>query len=255
MELVFKCFYCGKTCKNDKSLSQHQRCCKLNPNQDLKSIKHTEYTCKVCNCKFNKKNELYEHYNIEHNITNHNGEQPRYNLICKYCNINKLTTRACMTLHEKSCKLNPNRVDGWSKNNKVKEETKNKISKSMHKAALEGRNKGWSITKSGPQHKSYPEKFFTKVIENEFDDKDYEYNKQFFTYKLDFAWEDKKKCIEIDGSQHERLIEQKESDIRKDKKLQENGWQVLRIKWKDMFNYPKLYIRIAKNFIDLETED
>ena len=93
------------------------------------------------------------------------------------------------------------------------------------------------------------------MIENEFDDKDYEYNKQFFTYKLDFAWEDKKKCIEIDGSQHERLIEQKESDIRKDKKLQENGWQVLRIKWKDMFNYPKLYIRIAKNFIDLETED
>lgn len=130
--------------------------------------------------------------------------------------MNKLTTITCMTLHEKHCKLNPNRV--IYKGHPVSEETKNKISKSMHKAALEGRNKGWSTTKSGPQHKSYPEKFFTKVIENEFDDKDYEYNKQFFTYKLDFAWEDKKKCIEIDGSQHERLIEQKESDKRKDKK-------------------------------------
>lgn len=221
-----------------------------NPTECL-YIMNMKWKCEYCNCLFNSRRLYYEHKQKNHNIKK--GQNPRYNLICKYCNMNKLTTITCMTLHEKHCKLNPNRV--IYKGHPVSEETKNKISKSMHKAALEGRNKGWSTTKSGPQHKSYPEKFFTKVIENEFDDKDYEYNKQFFTYKLDFAWEDKKKCIEIDGSQHERLIEQKESDKRKDKKLQENGWQVLRIKWKDMFNYPKLYIRIAKNFIDLETED
>ena len=120
----------------------------------------------------------------------------------------------------------------------------------MHKAAIEGRNRGWITTKSGPQHKSYPEEFFTKVIENEFNDKSYIYNFPFFTWKLDFAWIAKKRCIEIDGSQHERDSKLHESDIRKDAKLEVEGWKILRIRWIDLFHNTKEKIAEAKKFID-----
>lgn len=153
-----------------------------------------------------------------------------------------------MSVHEKYCKMNPNRENYIG--HPVSEETKKKLSISMHKAAIEGRNKGWTTTRCGPKKKSYPEEFFTKIIENEFNDKDYLYNVPFYTWKLDFAWPHKKLCIEIDGSQHERDEIQKESDIRKDKKLIECGWKILRIKWLDMFHNTQDYIKQAKEFID-----
>lgn len=68
-------------------------------------------------------------------------------------------------------------------------------------------------------------------------------------YRLDFAWVKKKRCIEIDGKQHQRNKQQAESDLRKDAKLIENGWQVLRIKWKEFYADPKRWISIAENFI------
>lgn len=60
----------------------------------------------------------------------------------------------------------------------------------------------------------------------------------------------KKKVIEIDGDQHERFEEYKLRDKEKDKLLVENGWQVLRIKWKDMMKDSKYWIKTAKDFID-----
>ena len=124
-----------------------------------------------------------------------------------------------------------------------------KISNSMKKAHEEGRasNIGYRKHLGLP---SYPEEFFMKVIKNEFNDKNYEYNKQFYKYKIDFAWENKKRAIEIDGSQHERYANIKISDIKKDVLLKQYGWDVLRIKWKDMFNNTKKWIKIAKKFID-----
>lgn len=205
-----------------------------------------KWICPYCNEICISKNKLYKHKQQIHNIKK--GQQPKYNLKCPFCGYFLFTTKACMTLHEKYCKLNPNRVDCIG--HPVSEETKKKLSISMHKAAIEGRNKGWTTTKCGPKKKSYPEEFFTKIIENEFNDKDYLYNVPFYTWKLDFAWPHKKLCIEIDGSQHERDEIQKESDIRKDKKLIECGWKVLRIKWLDMFHNTQDYIKQAKEFID-----
>lgn len=95
---------------------------------------------------------------------------------------------------------------------------------------------------------SYPESFFMQVIANEFEDKNYTYELYFKKYSLDFAWEHKKLCIEIDGEQHEDAV-QKARDIRKDALLVANGWKVLRIKWKDLFNNTKVWIQIAKDFL------
>lgn len=206
-----------------------------------------KYKCKYCGLMFIKKNELYKHKHDIHQINDNIVKHEYYNLTCIYCGITKYTTNCAMRRHETHCLQNPNRIE--YKGHKISDETKKKISEGMHKAALEGRNKGWTTTKSGLQHKSYPEEFFTKIIENEFNDKKYEYNLPFYTWKLDFAWPHKKLCIEIDGSQHENE-KQANSDLRKDEKLQKEGWKVLRIKWLDIFHNTKDYINQAKEFID-----
>lgn len=129
------------------------------------------------------------------------------------------------------------------------EETKKKISDGIKKAHTEGR--AWNIgSNRWLNQPSYPEKFFMLVIENEFADKKYEYNKYFNGFWLDFAWKEKKKCIEIDGKQHYENAQQIERDKRKNKLLEENGWGLLRINWDDMYNDPKKHIQICKEFID-----
>jgi very-short-patch-repair endonuclease len=139
----------------------------------------------------------------------------------------------------------------WRKKNpqKTTEETKKKISEAMKKAHAEGR--AWNIGKSRWNNTpSYPEQFFMKVIENEFEDKDYENELPFHRFSLDFAWIHKKRVIEIDGSQHERFQEYKERDEKKDELLKSEGWEVLRIQWKDMFHNTKVWTKHAKDFID-----
>jgi very-short-patch-repair endonuclease len=127
-------------------------------------------------------------------------------------------------------------------------EERQKLSESMKIAHAEGR--AWNIGKSRWNNKpSYPESFFMKVIENEFEDKNYTREHPFGNFSLDFAWIEKKLCIEIDGDQHQRFQEYRDRDERKDKLLSESGWKVLRISWKDMSNDPKHWINIAKQFI------
>lgn len=128
-------------------------------------------------------------------------------------------------------------------------ETKEKLSKIMKQRHEDGT--AWNIGMSRWNNEpSYPEKFFMKVIENEFIDKEYKTEYPFTKYSLDFAWVHLKKCIEIDGEQHQRFEDYKERDKKKDALLYENGWQILRITWKDMFNNTQYWINIAKNFID-----
>lgn len=127
------------------------------------------------------------------------------------------------------------------------EETKDKLSKIMKTRHENGTAPVWCRSKG---FKSYPEEFFEKVIKNEFSDTQYEFDYPFDKFRLDFAWVSKKKVIEIDGEQHERLEEQIRRDREKDQKLKEAGWDLLRIRWKDMHNDTKKYIQKAKKFID-----
>lgn len=131
---------------------------------------------------------------------------------------------------------------------KLSHDTKIRISNSMKKAHKDGRahNIGQSRWNNEP---SYPEKFFMKVIENEFEDKNYNREYPVSIYSIDFAWVDKKLAIEIDGQQHEKE-EYKARDNRKDACLKKLDWKVLRIKWVDMYNNPKHCIKVAKDFID-----
>ena len=91
-----------------------------------------------------------------------------------------------------------------------------------------------------------------KVLKNEFGlekDKDYIMELPFHRFSLDFAWPNKKICIEIDGEQHERFQEQKNRDIEKDRLLKEEGWLEIRKSWKEIFNNPKAFIEEVKDFL------
>jgi very-short-patch-repair endonuclease len=128
------------------------------------------------------------------------------------------------------------------------EDIKQKISESMKKAHVEGR--AWNIGKSRWNNQpSYPETFFMNVIESHFSDKKYIREYPMGIYSIDFAWPHLKKAIEIDGDQHQRFQEYIDRDIRKDSFINDNGWSILRIRWKDMFNDPKTFIDKSINFI------
>lgn len=173
---------------------------------------------------------------------------------CKYCG-KEFETGRKLGGHTASCKENPKRKETLkklkqeAKGKKLSKKAKEKISKAMKKAHKEGR--AWNIGKSRWNNElSYPEKFFVKVINNEFEDKKYikEYN--ISKYSFDFAWPHKKILIEIDGSQHKRFEKYKKRDRKKDKLAKEKGWKLLRISWKNFFNNTKSIIKITKNFVD-----
>jgi very-short-patch-repair endonuclease len=140
------------------------------------------------------------------------------------------------------------KISSRLKQQKPSLEKKKKTSESMKKAHAEGR--AWNIGMSRWNNKkSYPELFFSRVIENEFSDKNYISEFPLHIYSIDFAWPEIKKGIEIDGSQHKRFEDYLERDKRKDLYAKENGWEILRISWDDLFSQTKHWIKIAYDFI------
>lgn len=207
-----KCTYCEKICKNENSLRNHQRLCKLNPNRQESSFK-----------------KHHEEIRLGNRLSWNSGldiSDPRIANVGKAISLaTKGKTGYLPSLDQKL-----------------------KTSQSMKKAHSEGR--AWNIGKSRWNNKkSYPEEFFTKVISNEFNDKNYVSEYSLGVFALDFAWIDKRLCIEIDGDQHQRFQEYKDRDARKDKFIADSGWKVLRIEWKKMYNDPKTWIKIANDFI------
>jgi len=207
------------------------------------------------------------------------------NFYCPFCN-RQFETKNALCSHKGKCKENPLYVPKLKKSRKPRvlseehklrikegvrraieagkkydgsawvgrkhtEEQKQKISASMKKAHEEGRahNIGECRWNNEP---SYPEQWFMKVLKNEFGlekDKDYKMEFSFHKYSLDFAWPDKKLCIEIDGEQHEKFQEQKSRDLEKDKLLKEEGWLEIRKSWKEIFNNSKTFIEEVKIFL------
>lgn len=244
--MILDCKYCKATKKSIYSLRSHERLCKSNPDrsvsffEDNKSFKRDTNTGKVC--------------------VNKDGKN-RYVLPGVVGEMISLGWVEGVFLKEKRVTVNNGDViksiprkslegflaEGWVVGNGTAK-TKTKISASMKLAHRDGR--AWNIGKSRwNNEKSWPEKFFTSVIENEFENKNYFSEHPVGIYSIDFAWVDEKKAIEIDGEQHEKP-DYKERDKRKDLFLEEKGWKILRIKWKDFCNDTKSHIRAAKHFIE-----
>lgn len=215
------------------------------------TIKDNKYVCPICSKEYSKMGiatHIWRCHTNQGKILNPNKGYKNGTRIAWNKGLTKETDER---IKKQGQKYSKNHKLGLHKNPIIKDKEtwiKN-ISKGMKKAHEEGR--AWNIGKSRWNNEpSYPEKWFMEVIENEFLDKNYNYEYTFSIYSLDFAWVHKKKCIEIDGEQHEKFLEQKERDTRKDNLLSQNGWKVLRIKWSKCFKDTKTWIKIAKDFID-----
>lgn len=227
-----------KQCKNEHNCS-----CELNTKvfgHPKKRSPFGTWKCYKCDVVFETRRKLQEHNHKCHPVQN--GHPWNKGLTKEDPRVAKGI--ATLKKHFYDGSIKPSML-GRHLSNKHKK----KISDSMKKAHSEGRahNIGECRWNNEP---SYPEKFFMKVIDNEFINKNYVREKPFGRFSLDFAWIELKRCIEIDGKQHETDKKQKIRDVAKDNLLHENGWKVLRIKWSDMYHNPKLWIKKAKDFID-----
>lgn len=101
---------------------------------------------------------------------------------------------------------------------------KQHLKEATQRSLKSGTHKPWK-PRSNP---SYPEKFFMEVLKN--NNIEYKHDEKCGKYYIDFAIENKKIALEIDGKQHkytDRMIK----DIEKNKYLTEVGWKVYRIDW------------------------
>ena len=120
------------------------------------------------------------------------------------------------------------------KNNILHKRTLTKILKSVFKNR---NNKGWKNVNKKTE-KSYPEKFFSKIITNNKLNERYNILEQVQVsrYALDFVFVELKLDVEIDGGQHFRTKEAIERDKKRNEYLINNGWKVYRIAWVNLKN-------------------
>lgn len=197
------------------------------------------WKCTICFKHFRVRRDLEQHRKIDHPNVGHLNQFSLAKLHGETLVVSEETRRKIGDAHR------------GDRNSSKRAEVREKISASMKKAHAEGRahNIGECRWNNKP---SYPEKWFMKVLKNEFGlekDRDYKMEFPFNKFSLDFAWPDKKFCIEIDGEQHERFQEQKNRDIEKDRLLEEKGWLEIRKSWKEIFNNPKSFIEEVKIFL------
>lgn len=243
--------FCSASCRSKANLSKVKTRVNNFPNVKnrlnihKKNIIIGKWKCVHCGECFGNKVKLYEHVAIAHPEFTKNDSNKAWNKGLTKEN-NESVRKGSETLKRRYANRE---LEIWCNGKNLTETTKNKISEAMKQAHSENRahNIGMSRWNNEP---SYPEKWFMTVIENEFDDKDYIREYPFGRFSLDFAWISKKKCIEIDGEQHQRFQDYKERDERKDALLKENGWEVLRLVWKEVYNNPKEAIKKAKTFIE-----
>lgn len=197
----FVCKYCGKECKNKKSLSQHEIRCKENPNK----IKHSfeDYNNKL-------KLGLIKGTNQYIKAKENGLEKPKLSSEAKY-------------------KIGSN----W-RGKQLPNNVKEKISKSCKQYYLNNPDKcSWLLSHSS--NMSYPEQYFLELFKNE--KINLLYHKQVGRYELDFYNEEKMIYIEIDGEQHYKNEKTINHDLERDNYLSNLGWKGFRIRWSDYKQY------------------
>jgi very-short-patch-repair endonuclease len=211
----FHCKFCGKSCKNTISLRGHERQCPSNPDRV-----YISYTKGLKGWQAGK------------------------------------TKETDIRLKEKGERLSEKFRSGelvpYWKGKHLSEETKLKISKSMIKAQKEGRAYNIGQCRWNNEH-SIPEKWLIKVLKNDFnqiENIDYKTEMSFYRYALDFAWPEKKLCIEIDGKQHLYDEKQIARDKEKDRLLKDDGWKELRLKWGYIVKNTQEALKIITNFLN-----
>ena len=237
-----KCEACGAEFETKLALRKHWPFCE----KRIKYGAHNNWKCH-CGKVFKTRKLLQEHRQECKCIKNTQGvviaKKTYIDFKCKFCGLERKTTKEAATNHLKYCKENPNRIDGPWKGRHHTEEEKKHLSE-IRKQYLNEHPDKVPFKLNHSSKESYPEKYFREWLqkENIFSEREY----QVGLYTLDFAWPERKIYLEIDGSQH-HLDWMMKHDEERTKKLSELGWVcVQRIYWPD---YQKLNLEERKSFL------
>ena len=244
MKLKYICQYCSKEYTNKYVLNRH-----LKIHIEYKRKEYL-WQCKYCSDKpiFKSRRLLQQHNKEIH--ANVNLRTQKLNNICQYCNTEIYSTISGFKNHEAMCIKNPNRrIMDYSACKT--EEFRRKVSERMKEWHKLGIAPTFKNRKLFPH--SYPENWLINFLKNDFnmiENVDYITEKPFYKYFLDFAWPEKRLCIEIDGAQHQRFDKLILNDAEKDKLLKEDGWKELRLKWGYIVKYTQDAIKLITNFLN-----
>lgn len=222
---------------NEINISHFGKKIKYCRNCGKKIDKNKKFCNSSCSATFNNKNRKMSEETKEKIRNKLKTGRTKYFKKCSNCN----KIYESIKKNQKYCSIECVNDAG------VSIETRKKISNIMKKLIKEGKHKGWQSRNI----LSYPEKFFIKVLNN--NNISFEHNKVInkkdlgldepYNYFLDFYIKDKKIDLEIDGSQHNEPKRIK-SDKKRDYWLKKNGYNVYRIKWKNINNEKgKKYIK------------
>lgn len=239
--------FCSKHCKsvwvgkksNVTMKKNGNKKCNFNVNKNNHGRKpYGNWKCICCNLIFETRAQLYKHKHELHPIIKGSSwnkgltkeTDPRIAKIVKTC-------------YERNHYKNLNKGKILSK------EHKDKISKSMKKYFLKHPDKVPYILNHS-SHESYPEKYFREAFLNE-QFPNFKQDRYVNGYFLDFAFEEYKCYIEIDGEQHyvdKNIVEH--DKIRNDV-LNKTEWKCIsRVRWSE---FQKLSSEQKHNFlIDLK---
>ena len=141
--IIFKCEFCNREFGTKNACSSHKGKCKQNPNYIFKP-------------------KTDEWKKAQSERLKGNCVEPYVDCNCEFCG-RSFNRKSAKTLHEKSCRKNPNWVKGHT--TILSESSKKKISERMKKAHAEGRAGSFPSRKDNAM--SYPEKWFVGVAERE----------------------------------------------------------------------------------------
>lgn len=241
----WKCPYCKETFSTRRQKEDHTKSCSQKPKYS--------WICNYCGEEFSSRQKLAAHKKENHyNGMSNGGYEKSIEALqkghikflhkCPFCKKEWEVSECTFSLHVNHCKENPNAIKykghSWS------EEQRKKISECMKKAHAEGRAGTFPSRKDNAM--SYPEKWFVGVAERE-GITGYVRELKFHRFFLDFAWPEKKFCIEIDGEQHQRFEDRKRNDLEKDRLLKEEGWTELRVSWSWLCKNTQRFIDAVKN--------
>lgn len=193
------CQFCGKECKNNNSLRNHERLCKSNPERDVSNVYKDG---------FNNQGRNAWNTGLTKE-TDHRIREQSETLSTKY-KLGILTNGFKGKHHSDATKEHLSSV-----RTKYLKDNPDKVPYLMNHSS--------SI--------SYPEKYFMELFNSE--NIPLRYHKQVSVYQLDFYNEDILLDVEIDGDQHYLDDKIVESDKRRTNYLESLGWKIYRVKWSD----------------------
>ena len=203
--------------------------------------------CKICSKELKSNRALSRHVSFYHDMGLLEYKIKHENFLIPKCEVCGKDAKLRKSISfQKSCG-DKKCIETILDRKTVSEETREKIRKK--RLAYMKANPSCTAWRTGNEM-SWPEKVFINAVKRHgwYDKFEITREKSFYPYFVDFAFENVKVAVEIDGGQHEQA-ERKASDDKKDTLLITQGWRVYRVKAKQVLSDVNSIITDLEQFI------